>query len=210
MCSYSTWVCTCTSIWTAERWRTAAGQPSLITSVSNMPARSPLWVGLFVLSPSLLLSILDLFFYWKTKEGGIHAIGHVSEVEWNFIIFVSALTFPISGFWVIIELFRTHEEKSNREALAEGCTLLLLVLFWIPTVCIATIPGGAASFVGNAYFLTWAAVVTTIQTFMWWLHDWKEMVHRICERQLVEYNRAKREIALRAAHQESTPGGGNR
>jgi hypothetical protein len=75
--------------------------------------------------------------------------------------------------------------------------LFLLVVFWIPTVTVATIPGGAASLMGNAYFFTWACSIMVIDTCVWWIRDWRRSIHDAFQRQEDQYRRAKLEILQR-------------
>ena len=70
---------------------------------------------------------------------------------------------PALGF-VLVELFRdvTADGRSLKprfENLIEGIVFAALCVAWIPTVIVATTPGGAASLTGNAYFFTWLLVV---------------------------------------------------
>lgn len=77
--------------------------------------------------------------------------------------------------------------KGKFETIVEGFILSVLVLTWIPTVVIATSPGGAASLVGNAYFFTWATSVFVIETFIWFVHDLRQNVHLILKGKENEY-----------------------
>uniref|UniRef100_A0A7S2UAY0 Uncharacterized protein n=1 Tax=Attheya septentrionalis TaxID=420275 RepID=A0A7S2UAY0_9STRA len=102
------------------------------------------------------------------------------------------------------DLFPTPEEededdtkKTDLENYIEGGVLFLLVIFWIPTVTVATIPGGAASLWGNAYFFTWACSIMVIDTCVWWIRDWRRSIHDAFQRQEDQYRRAKLEILQR-------------
>ena len=92
------------------------------------------------------------------------------------------LTGITSLSFLLVEIFRIDDNKSSLENIFEGSILLVLVVGWIPTVVVATMPGkitfrniaffiftkcdyyvmsflcfigGAASTVGNTFYLTW-------------------------------------------------------
>jgi hypothetical protein len=104
---------------------------------------------------------------------------------------------PSIGF-VLVEIFRETkpgEDKNTKpewEIIMEGFVLLILFVIWIPSVIIATTPGGAASLVGNAYFFVWSSTVFVVDTCVWWIHDWRRRVLTIIKDQ----ERAYRNIQL--------------
>jgi hypothetical protein len=73
-------------------------------------------------------------------------------------------------------------------------SLVLLVLAWIPTVIIATSPGGAASLVGNAYFCTWINTVFVMETFIWFVHDLRKGVHSALQVKEREYQKFQQQV----------------
>jgi hypothetical protein len=84
--------------------------------------------------------------------------GQVGMSQWQWLLFVTSFSLlPAAGF-VLVEIFRETkpgEDKNTKvewETILEGFSLLLLVILWIPSVIVATTPGGAASFVGNGTF----------------------------------------------------------
>lgn len=84
--------------------------------------------------------------------------------------------------------------KGPLENILEGFCLLLLVLAWIPTVIVATTPGGAASLVGNSYFLTWMSTVFVMETFIWFVHDLRKGVHSALQVKEREYQKFQTEV----------------
>lgn len=202
---FSTWVNLWTSIWTMDRWLTANGSSSFKTFMDSWPNRSPGWLFMFALSIACLASIVDLFKNWESASANSPYLNelysNVGKSEWEFQIFVAAFTLPTAAAFSLVELFRVsridvENTKSDRENIIEGFTLLLLVLFWVPVVILATTPGGSASLVGNAYFFTWFTTVVVIETFVWWIRDWRKGIHDVVRMQEEEYHRAQRE-ALR-------------
>jgi len=82
----------------------------------------------------------------------------------------------------------TETKKTSVEMMLEGFLLLLLVILWVPTVVMSTMASkGAASVVGNAYFLTWGSTVIVIHTFIRWLKMWRKGIHEVVIRQTNEY-----------------------
>jgi uncharacterized membrane protein len=77
----------------------------------------------------------------------------VKDGLWQFLIIMTVFTFVPSLAFVLAEIFRetkpdgSNEEKSRAENTAEGVSLLLLVVGWVPAIMMATTPGGPASLV---------------------------------------------------------------
>lgn len=88
--------------------------------------------------------------------------------------------------------------KGPLENILEGFCLLLLVLAWIPTVVVATTPGGAASLVGNSYFLTWMSTVFVMETFIWFVHDLRKGVHSALQVKEREYQKFQTEVVQKS------------
>jgi hypothetical protein len=84
--------------------------------------------------------------------------------------------------------------KSEWETILEGIVLGLLALAWIPSVIVATTPGGVASFVGNAYFFTWLCTIFVMETSVWWIHDWRKRIQSQLEQQEVDYRKIQQEV----------------
>lgn len=80
---------------------------------------------------------------------------------------------------------------------AEGIVIHILTLIWVPTVFIVTIPGGAASLLGNTYFTTWGCSFSVVGTLVWWQRTWREGIFEMIEEQQNEYEKAKRSIRRR-------------
>lgn len=91
-------------------------------------------------------------------------------------------------------------QKKSGEIILEGFCLLCLALSWIPSVIAATIPGGFASPVGNAYFFTWATTAFVLETCLWFIHDWRKSVHKALEEKELEYHRHQQEVLEMTMH----------
>jgi hypothetical protein len=88
----------------------------------------------------------------------------VPKSQWEWLITVAIFTFFPALAFCLMELFRNvtadgRSVKPKLENLVEGVVFCALCVAWIPTVIVATTPGGAASLTGNAYFFTWILVV---------------------------------------------------
>lgn len=84
--------------------------------------------------------------------------------------------------------------KGPLENILEGFCLALLVCIWIPTVIVATTPGGGASLVGNAYFFTWITTIFVMETFIWFVHDLRKGVHSALQVKEREYQKRQQEV----------------
>ena len=84
--------------------------------------------------------------------------------------------------------------KGQYENILEGFCLAILVCLWIPTVIVATTPGGGASFVGNAYFFTWVTTIFVMETFIWFVHDLRKGVHSALQVKEREYHKRQQEV----------------
>ena len=84
--------------------------------------------------------------------------------------------------------------KPQYENILEGFCLALLVCLWIPTVIVATTPGGGASLVGNAYFFTWVTTIFVMETFIWFVHDLRKGVHSALQVKEREYHKRQQEV----------------
>lgn len=98
-----------------------------------------------------------------------------------------------------MELFRDvtadgRSEKPSVENIAEGIVFAILCVAWVPTVIIATTPGGAASLTGNAYFFTWLLVVFLFEGLVWWIHDYRLEIHHELKKKAMEYKQRQKEV----------------
>lgn len=197
---FSSWICLLVCAWTMERWLVSCDYPALDGFLASWPNRAPGWIAIFFLSFSALLSILDLYFNWdKVDTAYIKAeYKSVQQSQWEWLIFATGFTMLPSIGFVLVEIFRETkpgEDKNTKpewEIIMEGFVLLILFVIWIPSVIIATTPGGAASLVGNAYFFVWSSTVFVVDTCVWWIHDWRRRVLTIIKDQ----ERAYRNIQL--------------
>jgi nucleotide-binding universal stress UspA family protein len=143
-----------------------------------------------------------LFVHWGEKGSAVlqDQLSQVGRAQWQWLLFVASITIPCALGFVVVEVFREQgpqgdqNEKSQWEIILEGVILLLLVIGWIPSVMVATTPGGIASLVGNAYFFTWATTVFVMETFVWWIHDWRRRIHLILQQQQTEYEKIQEKV----------------
>jgi hypothetical protein len=125
----------------------------------------------------------------------------VPDGQWTWLIVVTTCAIIPSAFFVLIELLRqTHSEEEERkspvENVAEGWCLELLVLAWVPTVMLATAPGGAASLIGNSYFCTWSLMVVLLETCVWYVHDLRQEFHDALRDQPRAYQNQQRRVFM--------------
>jgi hypothetical protein len=157
---FSTWACFFVCSWTLERWLVSCDYPSFEGFLASWPNRAPGWIAIFFLALAALLSLVDAFVQWDDVDAAnikLH-YGQIGDSQWQWLLFVTSFTLlPAAGF-VLVEIFRETkpgEDKNTKaewETILEGFSLLLLVILWIPSVIVATTPGGAASLVGNGAF----------------------------------------------------------
>lgn len=200
---FSTWACCWTSIWTLERWIVASGMASFKKFLAEWPNRAPSWIATLILSFCCLLCFLDLYVNWQddgTAQVLQEQLSQVGQSQWQWLLFVASITIPCALGFVVVEVFRQQgpegdqNQKSQWETILEGVILLMLVLGWVPSVMVATTPGGIASLVGNAYFFTWATTVFVMETFVWWIHDWRKRIHLILQHQQEEYEKIQAKL----------------
>lgn len=203
---FSTWACCWTSIWTLERWMVASGLASLKQFMASFPNRAPGFLALFVLSLCTLLCFTDSYVNWEEGSTILQdSLNDVGRAQWLWLFFVTSLTIPCSVAFVLVEIFRedrsnadNSQEKTQLEMIFEGAILLVLVLVWIPSVIVATTPGGVASLVGNSYFFTWATTVFVMETAVWWVHDWRKRIHEQLQEQQDEYLKIQQEVLAKS------------
>jgi hypothetical protein len=181
----------------------AAGWSSLRSFVASWPHRAPGWLLILFLSILTLLSYLDLFLNYGQLGGGDHRansvylyFASVNDVQWTWLLIIASFTILPSAFFVLIELFRDSRSRTKGQAenILEGISLSLLGLAWIPTVMVATAPGGAASLIGNSYFLTWLLIVFLLETFVWYVHDLRKEFHHSLREKSQAYQDHQRRV----------------
>jgi hypothetical protein len=124
----------------------------------------------------------------------------ISKGQWQLLFCVTSFTFIPSTLFVLAELFRDSnaegkiESKSKAETIVEGICFLVITLMWIPTVMIATTPGGAASLIGNAYFFTWLLVVVVFEGVVWYIHDIRKEQHQSLRLKEAEYRKRQQRV----------------
>lgn len=202
---FSTWICFFVCAWTLERWMVSCGYPSLEGFLASWPNRAPGWIAIFFLSLAALLSILDLYVNWEDASALIK--NHYVDIppsQWEWLLFVTAFSIVPSVGFVLVEIFRETKpgiEKNNKtewETILEGLFLLVVVIIWIPSVIMATTPGGVAANVGNSYFFVWLTTVFVVDTSVWWIHDWRKRVLTSIREQEKEYRDIQRQVQERS------------
>jgi hypothetical protein len=192
---YSTWVCFMTSVWTLERKMVDyAGWPTLKSFVTSWPYRAPGWIAILVCCFFTLFWYVDLYVNTAQNKDNIPIqllpnYEGIPNAQYQWLLFVAAFTLlPCSGF-IFVEIFRESQDqiKGNLETILEGFCLFLLCVGWIPSVIVATTPGGFAAAIGNAYFWTWLTTVFVMETFLWFIHDFRGTVHAALQEKEKEY-----------------------
>lgn len=179
---YSAWVCLYSAFFDVlEPWWVAAGWSSLQAFVQSWPFRSPGWLCLLSFAILDLVWILDLWRNYpelRDRQETLFIYYYIEAVptgQWQFLISLSVFTIAASAAWVLVELFRTTGVLKDRfEVIAEGISILVLLLLWIPSIMLITTSGGLASLVGNAYFFSWFVVIFLAETAVWFVHDLRE------------------------------------
>lgn len=203
---FSTWASLVVCLWTMERWLVSCDFPALDQFLASWPNRAPGWIAIFFLSFGALLSIVDLYANWyKVDNPYIQAkYSRVPQMQWEWLLFATGFTILPSMGFVLVEIVRENKpgkkknSKPQWETIMEGYVLLGLFFIWMPSVIIATTPGGAASLVGNAYFCLWACTVFVVDTCVWWIHDWRQRVLTTIKEQEKEYRNIQQEVLERS------------
>ncbi|KAL7488597.1 hypothetical protein ACHAW6_014186 [Cyclotella cf. meneghiniana] len=203
---FSTWICCFTSFWILESWSTSSGRASFERFVRSWPNRCPMWIVTFILAFTDFCFVIDTSKNWREGVAGYPYIyryfSSVNNAEWTLLLFVTAITFLCSLAWVLAEIFRENRTnrynmKSDQENHVEGLVIQILTVIWVPTVFIVTVPGGAASLLGNLYFTTWGCLFSVVGTLIWWQRNWREGIFAMIEEQQNEYDTVKRHIRRR-------------
>jgi hypothetical protein len=117
---------------------------------------------------------------------------------WYWLIIIATFTLLSSVGFVIMEIFRaTKDEKTRQQSgvnAIEGSCFIFLAMAWIPTVMVATTPGGPASLIGNAYFSTWFLVIFVFEGLVWFIHDMRQRIHRSLKEKQAEYRTKQQQI----------------
>jgi len=208
---FSTWICLIICFWTVERYRKASGQTSTEDFLNQMPGCTSAWVAAvlantFVLTFSMRLKNYVLSLDATTVNptiADVYLDNPPASYQWELIAVVSSLSILFGMIFVLIELFRSGK-KGKWESIVEGIILCTLTVAWIPTVTIVTVPGGIAEIIGNTYIWSWASTVTVLRTFSKWIRAWRESIHDMIERQVIEYEQAKRQALRRRTEANKT------
>jgi hypothetical protein len=211
---YSTWVCLWTMIWTLERKLCDFGYATIKGFVTSWPYRAPGWIAILISCFFTLFWYVDLFLNTAQNTDRVPPTlkpfySAIPKSQYQWLLFVATFTLLPCAVFIFVELFRESQNvvKGNLETILEGCFLAMLSLGWIPSVIVATTPGGFASLVGNAYFFTWMTTVFVMETFLWFIHDFRASVHTALQEKEKEYKRHQQHVLAksRAIAQEHDP-----
>jgi hypothetical protein len=214
---YSTWFCTLAALFCLESKLTEYDWPSIKTFVKSWPNRAPGWIAILVFDFFAVIWYVDLYINTAQNPDRVADSlkpfwGEIPKSQYEWLIFVASVTLLPAAAFIFAEIFRDssneNSEKPPFETKVEGIVLLLLTIGWIPSVIVATTPGGFASYIGNAYFFTWATTVLVLETTMWFIHDSRGGVHQMILKKEQEYRQhqkdvleATRKLQLEAAYQ---------
>ncbi|KAL3938487.1 MAG: hypothetical protein SGARI_001729 [Bacillariaceae sp.] len=200
---YSTWFCMLSALFCLESKATDFGFPAMKKFVKSWPNRAPGWIAILACDFFVLFWYVDLYINTKQYPERVadQLAPYYNEIpssQYEWLIFVASATLLPSAAFIFAEIFRDsskeNHEKSSVETYTEGGCLLALTLAWIPSVIVTTTPGGFASFVGNAYFFTWATTVFVIETSMWFIRDSRGGVHRTILQKEKEYRKHQQDV----------------
>jgi hypothetical protein len=213
---YSTWFCTAGAWHCAQSKWHEFGFPTFKKFLEMWPNRAPGWIGIFVVDFFLVFWYVDLFVNTSKQPDRVADTlkpfwGEIPRLQYIMLILVACATLIPSAMFALTEILRrnstkTKNKKSSFETKAEGISLLLLTVAWIPSVIVATTPGGLASYIGNAYFFTWATTVLVLQTTMWFIRDSRGEVHAAIKQKEQEYRQHQQDVleATRKLQSERT------
>jgi hypothetical protein len=198
---YSTWVCCWTTLWILERKMVDFGYPTWRKFVTSWPYRAPGWISIFCSCFFTLFWYVDLFVNTAQNPENVSVTlkpfyESIPKSQYQWLVFVAAFTLLPSAVFIFVEIFREtdHDVKGSLETILEGFCLFLLTAGWIPSVIVATTPGGFASHVGNAYFFTWGTTVFVLETFLWFIHDFRGSVYKALQEKEKEYKKHQQEV----------------
>jgi hypothetical protein len=222
---FSSWLCCVTSWWILERWFVAAGTSSLQSFVTSWPYRAPVWICIAFISLLTLIWYLNLWQNYSklTRDEEVVVLDlfrNIPEGHWQWLTIITVFTLLTAVSFILAELFRdtkadgSNEKKSKIENYIEGFVIAAFVVGWTPTVVVATIPGGAASLIGNAYFFTWILVVFLFEALVCWMHDYRWEIHHALVEKSKEYTNRQQQVLEKAKEAQkdsdktSSDGGG--
>lgn len=198
---YSTWVCFWATGWTMESKMTEYGWPTLKVFVKSWPFRSPGWIAIFVSDFFCLFWYVDLYINTqinpqRLSESQQIFYGNIAKSQYQWLIFVAAASLLPAGAFVFVEIFRTSDsnDKPRAESYLEGFALLILTCAWVPSVIVATTPGGFAAVVGNAYVFSWTTTLFVLETSIWFIRDSRSSVHQTLEQKGEEYRKHQSQV----------------
>ncbi|KAG7362793.1 hypothetical protein IV203_026153 [Nitzschia inconspicua] len=200
---YSTWFCTVAALLNLESKLTEYGFPTIKKFVQGWPNRAPGWIAILVSTFFTVFWYTDLYVNTAQNPEKVASSlkpfwGDIPKSQYELLLFVACVTLAPSSIFTFAEIFRNsserNSEKPSMETYAEGISLLLLTIGWIPSVIVATTPGGFASNIGNAYFFTWSTTVLVLETTVWFIHDSRGGVHKTILQKEQEYRKHQQDV----------------
>jgi len=216
---FSVWFCFIITAWTLERWLVSCDYLSLAKSLASWPFRAPGWIAIFFFSLLSLISLLDLFLgkyknsiqelYNGNLKNTVDDEDDNKSYQWGLLFYTIPVTIVPAIFFILVELFRpasTKRQKPDWETIMEGIILVILVVSWIPTVIVATTPGGIASDVGNCYFFLWSTAVFVMDTSIWWINDRRKRALLLLYKEQLKYHTIQQRVLEQSnQHNDDSP-----
>jgi hypothetical protein len=200
---YSTWFCTLAALFCLESKLTEYDWPNIKTFVKSWPNRAPGWIAILIFDFFAVFWYVDLYINTSQNLDRISDSlkpfwGEIPASQYEWLIFVASVTLLPATVFIFVEIFRDSSQEASEkpplENKLEGIALLLLTVGWIPSVIVATTPGGFASYIGNAYFFTWATAVLVLETTMWFIHDSRGGVRQMILQKEQEYRQHQKDV----------------
>lgn len=129
--------------------------PSMKTFIKSWPHRAPGWIAIFISDFFTLCWYVDVYSeYGEDSFNGSpepspleYYYKNIPNTQYELLLFVASATLLPSAAFVFMEIFRvsSDDKKGTVETVVEAISLFVLACAWVPTVCIATTPGGFAS-----------------------------------------------------------------
>ena len=152
---FSTWCCFFCAIFTLESKMIEHDWPSMKTFIKSWPHRAPGWIAIFISDFFTLCWYVDVYSeYGEDSFNGSpepspleYYYKNIPNTQYELLLFVASATLLPSAAFVFMEIFRvsSDDKKGTVETVVEAISLFVLACAWVPTVCIATTPGGFAS-----------------------------------------------------------------
>lgn len=151
---FSTWFCLFCAISVVESKMMEHDWPSIKAFIKSWPHRAPGWIAILTADFFTLWWYVDLYttYISNVNEDELDPMlftyyGSIPNMQYELLLLVAAATLLPASIFVFIEIFRdsSEDKKGSIETYIEAFCLFSLACVWIPTVCVATTPGGFAA-----------------------------------------------------------------